>query len=519
MIRLHLKMVVAAIALTAGRFYVGGAEETQPTVSITLEECRQRVLMHNLEIAAGKSGWLATVRAYHAERGAIYEPYVVVGMENAHTERENTAERLIALGVDDFEETTRVYDLRIEQPLPTGGRLGFGYTLRDIENNLREQRDLEGADREYDGFLGLTFSQPLLKNGGFSVVYARLWLAREESEATFQEWRRQLMRSMAGAESAYWNLSIAGRRAEFRADSVRVSERILEDFRERAAAGRATDLEVRQAEAGWAVREAQYLEARRELRAASNRLRTFFSDALTEAETLLVAADPPVLQPARIDLEDALRQTLALHPEYLIRVHRVEQDHVRLAFARNQRRPRLDFEASYGFNGLGESQAEAWDRIQDSGHVAWSVGLQLRAPLALGIRERNEYDAAWLRARQGAMMLDNASISLRNQLVSDLESVLSYFQQAERYRQMLDMHESLLETELERMAQGRSDSRKVLDAEQALTEAREAHAMSMTRHRIAWVELELSMGTLLLNRDAEPMATDEYTALRPSRRR
>ncbi len=519
MIRLTGMMAAAAILLTAGSAMYVMADEAEQPVSMTLNECRERVLMHNLEISAGKSGWLAAQRSFRAEQGAVYEPSLVMGAERAHTERENTAEMFIAQGVDDFEESTRVYNMQIEQPLPTGGRLGFGYTLRDIDNNLREQREMEGADREFDGFLGLTFTQPLLKNGGFSAVYARVWLAREDSEAAFHEWRRQLMRTMAGAEAAYWDLYIAQQRVAFRTDSVRVAEQILEDFQERAAAGRATDLDVRQAEAGWAVRDAQYLEARRQRRAASNRLRTFFSETIAVSDALIMAEDLPELQQAEIDLENALLKTLSLHPEYLILIHRLEQDNVRLAFARNQRWPQLDLQATYGLNGLGETSGEAWDRIQDGSHAAWSVGLQLRVPLALGVRERNEYDAAWLRTRQGLMTLENTAIALSNQMASDLQSVMSHYQQAQRYRQMRDMHQSLLQTELERMKEGRSDSRKVLDAEEALTEAREAHAMSLTRHRVAWIELDLSMGTLLLNRNAEPMAADEYAALRPPQRR
>ena len=67
------------------------------------------------------------------------------------------------------------------------------------------------------------------------------------------------------------------------------------------------------------------------------------------------------------------------------------------------------------------------------------------------------------------------------------------------------MNETILETELKRLDAGRSDSRNVLDAEEKLTQAREAYVVSLSRLAVAKVEMALSSGTLLENLNVDPM--------------
>lgn len=500
-------------------FASGITVKAQEALLLTLEQARNLVLLQNLQIESEELAYEAARRIYRAERGALFEPELVLGAERVNNERENTAEQFIAQGVDDFKERNVIYDIGVEQRLITGGSLRFGYALRNLENNLREQRDLEGPERDYDSFLGVTFVQPLLRDGGLGPTLAMMRLARAESEAALQEWRRGMMQVLAGAEAAYWDLYIAQERVAFRADSVRVAEQILEDNKARVEAGRMSDLEVQQAEAGLALRQAQHFEALQQQIETSSRLKTFFSELMESAQSSIVATDSPVIESLELNQAEAHRLATTLHPDYLLRIHRLEQDNIRLAFARNQVLPQVDLQASYGFNGLGETASEAWRKAEDGDFVSWSVGVQVRVPLGGGVRARNELGAARARARQGLLGLEAAGIELSNELTVGMERVMNHYQQVARHRRIVAMNEALLGTELARLELGQSDSRKVLDAEEQLTEARERLASSMARYMVAMLELELSNGTLLLNRSADPMQSDAYVARLPADRR
>ncbi len=474
-------------------------------LELTLEDCRQLVIQRNLEVQASKLGWKASDALYRGERQALWEPTLVLSADRESNERENNSEQFVSQGVEDFSERNDIYRIAIEQPLITGGQVQLGYTLRDLNNNLREQRELEGPERDYEAFLGLVFTQPLLKNAGPSVTTSMIRMAREESEVAFQEWRRQIMQSLGSAEAAYWDLKIAQRRVEYREASVEVAEKILEDNRARLDAGRGGEAEVQQAEAGLALRETQLLEARQNLDEASSRLKTFFAETIREGGFALRAVDEPDLTEVAESEPEIFETAMQVHPDMLLRKHRVEQERIRMNYAKNQTLPDVNLQATYGFNGLGESSSEAFDRVEEGDFVSWSVGVQVRVPLGGGRRVRSEYESAKFRAEQGELMMQSSEVALSNALSTSLRRVSNHHAQASNYRRVAELNQTLLDTELARLEAGQSDSRKVLDTEERLTEALESAASSLVRFVVAKIELELSAGVLLTNRDLDPM--------------
>ncbi|MDA3872343.1 MAG: TolC family protein, partial [Kiritimatiellae bacterium] len=343
-------------------------------LALSLEDCRELVIMQNLETAAQKLQLEAAQTLYKSQQKGFWEPVLVLSGKREQNERENNTEQFISQGVDDFEELNTVYEVALEQPMGTGGNVQLSYVLRDLKNNLREQRELEGSEREYEGFIGVVLTQPLLRNAGIQLSRETFRMAREESEAAFQEWRRQMMQSIGSAEAAYWDLEIAQRRVELRKASVRVAEKVLEDNRARRDAGRGAEVEVQQAEAGLAVRQTQLLEARQGVVEASNRLRTFISESIRTRNLLLKATDTPELREVVADPLPLYDEAMMSHPDILIRQHRLAQQQIRRDFARNQRLPEVNLTGSYGYNSLGDSSSEAASEAWDSEYVAWSVG-------------------------------------------------------------------------------------------------------------------------------------------------
>jgi hypothetical protein len=198
-------------------------------------------------------------------------------------------------------------------------------------------------------------------------------------------------------------------------------------------------------------------------------------------------------------------EALSLHPDLLLRQHRLEQDRIRLTYSKNQALPQLDLQASYGYNGLGESASEAYDKVQESDFVSWSVGLQLRFPMGGGRRSLHELKASRLRSEQAEIGLEGTRIALANSLATNARRMSNNTEQARNYQQVASLNQVLLDTELARLEAGKSDSRKVLDTEEKLTEALDAEATSLTRCMVAQLEFELSTGALLKNRGLDPM--------------
>ncbi len=474
---------------------------------LSLAETRELVLLQNLEIQAQKLGMEAAASLYRGERIAMWEPTLVLGVDRVRNERENNTEEFIRQGVEDFEERNTLYKAGIEQPLPTGGALQLNYTLDHLTNNLREQRELEeDLEREYDSFLGVTLVQPLLRNGGLHIGRAVREMAGLESAAALQEYRRQLMQTLSSAEAAYWDLQLAQERVKLRHDSVRVAQKVLEDNRARVEAGKMSEIEVRQAEAGLASRRSQLLEAEQARREAASRLLAFLAQP-DEASADLVVSDSPSL-PASPEVDADALWSLALetHPDLLSRQARREQESLRVSYAKNQRLPDLNLRASYGYNGLGDSTSDAWDSATDADFPSWVVGVELSIPLGGGARSRGELTASKNRLAQADLALRSIEMAIGQALRVSISRVQNYFEQARNFKEIADMNRQILETELTRLEAGQSDSRKVLDAEEKLTQARDAELGSLTRVAVALVELDLSSGGLLRKLDIDPQS-------------
>ncbi len=491
-------------ALAAGLTWSISATAQEPA-PLTLKECRARVFQHNLAIQAQKLGWMATDQIRRGEWGA-FEPAMVASYAENRNERENTKEQRLSQNTDFFLEENREYSVGLESLLPTGARLQAGYNQRDLFNNLRIRPE-DPLEHEYEGFLGVSLVQPLLRDAWFPATMARIRLAAAESDVAYQEYRKQMMIVLARAEMAYWNLVLAQDLVGLRRESVVVAEKILADNRERVNMGKMSDLEVQQAEAGVALRRTKASEADLKRVEAMNQLRTFFAETAGDAVPPLKAADRPALAAVSVKPAEDVRAAMDMHPDYLMRRRQVDQESIRLAFARTQQWPQLDLKGSAGLNGLGEDSGGAWDQVSDGTYEAWSVGIEVRIPLGGDYRARKEAAAARIRKMQALINLKAAEVELVNSIDAAAKRVNGSREQAEDYRSVADFNRKVLDTEMARLGAGKSDSRKVLDVEDDLSEAMTASAESHTRFQTARIDLDLARGTLLQSRDLEIVAS------------
>jgi outer membrane protein TolC len=284
---------------------------------------------------------------------------------------------------------------------------------------------------------------------------------------------------------------------ELREASLGVAERIRDDNRARLEAGRMSELEVRRAEAGVALRHAQVLEARQRVVDLSSLLRIYFGEQEVAGAPGLRPRDAIVVAPARIDFAGSRAAALTSHPGYLARRAQLAQAGLRADYARNQRLPQLDLRASYGYNGLGTAFGDSWDRIAERDFPAWYLGAELRVPILTGVKSANQLRAA--RARQDAAGAELAAteIELLNLLQAIIRRLASQEGQIAAFSAAAEVAGQVLDAELEALESGRSDSRRVLDAEQDVFEANAALLGARTDYRRSLVEFRSLEGTYL----------------------
>ena len=500
------RAIIVSTLLAAGVCAFGQEQSTNAVPSgrgLTLEEAVEQVLIHNESLQARLLDAEIARRQYRAEKG-IFEPAVVGSYEHIDNQRENTVEQTRnqfgifgGTGTTIFTEENDLYNGGLEFLSPIGSRFRVGYNLRKLENSLQGPQ----VPSEYVSTVGITATQPLLKNFGTAATLARIRLAAINSDIAFQEYRRQLMLTISRAEAAYWDLYFAQEQQRISQESVNLADSIYQDNKTRLEVGRSSELEVLQAEAGLSLRRSRRSEAGQRQTEAANQLSTMFSDAVVDASAAGVyAVQEPQLVEVPVDYYASYRNAFDHNPDYITRKQQALAENVRLAFAKNQLLPQLDLKGSYGLNGLGGTPAHSWDDIEGADYPAWSVGIEFRIPITGGIRERNEYEAAKLTKQKALVGLKEIEVQIGNALNTAILKVKNLHESIENHRSVIAFHEQLIENQLARLEVGVIDSRTVLETEEQLFEARIALLDNLVQYQKALLELQLVQGTTLLAR-------------------
>ena len=506
--QLNKLLLQAAVFLLLARSIAAAdaAGSAGAPTELGLEEFLQLVLEHNESLQVNLLELEISRKRNLAEWG-VFEPELVAAYSRVENDRQNTAQQQRSLGVTFFHEKNNVYDGGLEALVPTGARIRLGYNLQDLRNNLQDPASglvvTNAARREWLTFVGVTLSQPLLKNAWNSATLASIRLAALASDIAYQEYRRQMMLILSTAEASYWNLYLTQEQVRFFRESVALAEDLVRDNRARAEAGKGSDLETLQAEAGLALRKSKLSEAEQKYRETSAQLRTLMSLPAGSDTFELKAREQPNPLTDLPSFQLSGEKVLTHNPDYLIQQKKVAQEDVRVAYSKNQRLPQLDLKASYGLNGLGHSPSLSWDQAQSGDFPSLSVGVEMRVPLGGGMKSRNELAAARLKKKEALLQFKDVETQVLNAVMVAVLKIKNSRETIENYRSVVRFDEDLLKTQMARLDVGKVESRKVLEVEGDLFEAKNSVLEATVQHARARLELALVEGELLEARNLD----------------
>ena len=360
--------------------------------------------------------------------------------------------------------------------------------MRRLRNSLTDMQS------QYQANASLTITQPLLQNRGTDVTRARVRLAERDSDIAHQELRGTTLSMVSEAESLYWDLVLAQDEIKLRTESVAMARTLYDYQVKRLELNKIGDLEVEQADIGLRMRVAQRTAAAQNLAETVNRFRTMLSEPVT-ANTY-VADDRPDTGQQKFDRDTVMQRALEHNPDYVVQKLELGKADIRLIVADNMQWPRLDLVATYGQNGLDEELRESHDFLVDETTSDWSVLLQFQ--MAIGKRQaRSELEAARLRQQQAILNLKRLEIELGNAIDTVVGRIDTTYQQMQTLAEVTKLNRRVLNDEQQLLKNGRSNSRRILEAEEDLFEARQSEMRGRIDFQKAILTLATIEGTLL----------------------
>ena len=408
----------------------------------------------------------------------------------------------VVAGFDDprtFTQENIAFNWQLGGKTPLGTQYSIGLNQLQARNDLNIQIPPSLFFPEYTTVLGLTITQPLLKNFGPAANLAELRVARLQKKIGWYEWQQQLIQSLAQSLSLYFDLVYAAENLRVRQSAVHTSRMLERQNIRRVEVGKMRPSDVWEAQTSVANNADVALRAMNAYTETQNQLKAqiLSSETIAAGPTgRLEPSDGLEIPRISLDRDQFLRDAFNARPEYLRVESVVEQEGIKVRYARNQVYPQVDLQLSYGLTGLEGSFGNSFNETFNNGGPAFTAGIVVSVPLG-SVKERASLQAAKYRKEQAALNLQKVA----NQIVLDIDTSLSIFRTTKEQvwaasetsrtaRLTAEAQEKLLE-------EGRATTFDVVRLQNDYADARTRELAALANHRKAVLRLAVARGTLL----------------------
>lgn len=505
----------AVLFVTVLIFASAATPQESGTLSLTLEDSILKALKNNLNVAVevynpGRAG--ATL----SKAKEMFYP----GLEFSY-DREDDKEPSYwwIQGAETLSSTYKSYRASLAQKIPTGG--DFSLSLVSYKSDTNQAFQL--INPRYGSILRFDFTQPLLKNLGPKVTRREIIVAQNNLEISRNQFKSVLMDTIYFVEEAYWGLVYAIENMKVKEQSLQLAKDLLAKNKKEVQVGQLAPIEVLNAQAVVAQRDAEILLADAQIKRSELILRNLINarnDAGGKIEKV-APLDMPEFKVMEVSLDTALAEAMAKRPDLKVNMTDIETRKVNFSVAKNQLLPSLDLKLSYWSPGLsgdrliydssgifggriiGKEPGAASDAFKDSLKFLynnWSVGMALSVPLG-DLFSRAGYAQAKLDLEQSEARLKTIEQQIIVDVSDAVRSIETDAKRVEAYRIARELAEKRLEAETKKLGVGLTTNYFVLQYQEELANARSNELKALVDYNLSLAKLERSTGTSLESRN------------------
>jgi outer membrane protein TolC len=403
---------------------------------------------------------------------------------------------------------TTTYNFGVVQDLPWGGGT---YTVGFNNSRLSTNNLFANFNPAYNASLSATFVQPILR--GFKIDNTRQQLAvslinREISEESV---KATVAQTVANVRNAYWDLVFARSAVDVARRALSLADRLVEDNQARVEVGTLAPLDIVQAQAEAATRRQTLAAAEATASTADLALKRFLvsgtEDPLWRQE--IVPVDVPSLEPAPDDVEAAVRRAITERTDIVTSRKNLETNDVNMRFFRNESMPALDFNASYGAQGLGGTSyirsgtgvgstiigtipggySDALAFIRDRSFPVWNVSMTLSYPI-MGNQADAQYARARVQRQQAQTRLRALEVQIAAEVANAAFTVQANLRRVEAASAARELAQKRLDAEQSRFEVGLTTNYFVVQAQRDLRDAENTELRALADYRKSLVNFE-----------------------------
>ncbi|MEG4800872.1 TolC family protein [Microcoleus sp. ARI1-B5] len=380
--------------------------------------------------------------------------------------------------------TTGEVDLsaQVSVKIPTGGNISFVWSSK-------QGQDANGFGINSEGSLSqnltLNFTQPLLRGAGVAVNRAPIEIARLSEKRNILSLKSRLIETITEVISTYREVIKAQEQVKISQNSLEIARQELETNQVLIEAGRLAKVDIFTSEKAVADREVRVLASEEQLKKARLALLQVLD---LDRNLNIIAREAAAVQTYPLDFYKILPLALSNSPDYLqVQLDR-EIAKYKLLVAENNRKSKLDVNASYNNNATNLSDSSS----------------DLRAGLVLTREFGNRgIERDFQNSRVKLLQAENnlkeynqkLEVEVRN-AIRDINLNLKQVELAQRSRELAQKQLGI-ELDKRRLGVGSSRSIDIVTFQKDLIEARNAELNAKIAYFNALTNLDKIIGTTL----------------------
>jgi outer membrane protein len=400
----------------------------------------------------------------------------------------------------------QITQLNYSQTFETGTNIQFNFNATKYSSNST----FNFFNPSLSSFLGLQFTQPLLRNRWLFANRAPLVIARRNVRASRATFEAQVSSTIQQVVGQYWNVVQARGNLEVAQKSLDAAEATYKHDKRALELGALPPLDIYRSESQVAGRRVQVIQSEYALRQAEDAFRQSVGadlDPYFRALDLDLTEPPEPGEELRsVDAATALQQAMGKRPELEAARQSLANDDTSIRLAHNNLLPDLRVNGNYsgnGLNNLATAQGVAAGGFGDSlnqlfgfGFPSYGFGLTLNLPV---------------KNRSGQAALGSALISrsrdlyterqIKEQITYDVSNAVHQLEEAKiniaASKESVDLARKTMAAEQRKYELGTGQIFLVLEAQTELAAAEQGLLQAEVSYRLAVAAVDYATGQLL----------------------
>jgi outer membrane protein TolC len=340
--------------------------------------------------------------------------------------------------------------------------------------------------------LGVSLTQPLLKNFGREATDVTISISRLSKYASIEHLHTRMINTVAQVRTEYYNLYSLREQLEVRKVSLELARKILSETKARVAAGVLPAMEILNADFGAASREKDVIDAEKAVNDQLDVLRLLLQ---IEGRNDIIVADLPTRNLYQISEDEVTRQALN-RPDIKELKRTLEINELQTRVYGNNTKPDLQLIATAGAAALDRTYPSDMGKIGTLDTPYWTIGLNLSYPIGNRAAE-NDYRKSRLKTEQTALQIKSLEESATKDVKAAIRGVTTGYKQIEVTERGRAYAEERLKAYIKKNEVGLATTKDVLDVENDLATAKNNQITALVAYNNAITQLWQVTGEIL----------------------